>query len=735
MWGNLIKSSFIITTLLILPLHSFEKNTETIDHWETVVDASETWSYFEGYSPLPNNWVSIGFDDSTWKKGEGGLGYGDNDDKTTIEQANSLFIRKKFKLFSTQNIVAVYFHIDYDDGFVAYLNGIEIARSLMADVFPAYNTLSTDQHEAQMYQGGKPEQFIIGDSIWKKVLVEGENILAIQIHNSSTTSSDMSAIPFLTLGITDNSRHYRNTPPWFDAPFVFNSSNLPIIIIETKDGEQIKDESKVPANMKIINNGAGKINHINDTPTDYDGNIGVEIRGAYSASLPQKPYGIETRDSLGANDNVSLLGMPKENDWILLANYNDKSFMRNTLAFHLFEKMGHYAPRTKACEVIVNGDYQGIYIFTERIKVDKHRVNIAKLDADDNAGDSLTGGYIFKIDYPDGYSWESKFSPLDRPNGKVFFVNHDPAGDEITEEQQNYLKWFVNQFESSLYGADFKNPVTGYRSFIDVETFIDYFIMGEISRNVDAYKKSRYLYKEKDSKGGLLCSGPVWDYDWAWKNMDDCWFLRGQDGSGWAYKINECDVWPTPPAWIVRFLEDPLFVDQLYTRYTNLRETILSEEYIGNYADSVETLLNEAQARHFARWPILGERVGAPENDFIPTTYKGEVEKLVNWINVRLSWLDANIEGRYITADTEPSLKREIILYPNPARNFISVKTTENISSVVIYDFTGNKLFNLDHDDLFANQINVASLKNGIYIMQIWLNNQQCIVRKFEVEN
>ncbi|MFK7757629.1 MAG: CotH kinase family protein, partial [Flavobacteriales bacterium] len=156
-------------------------------------------------------------------------------------------------------------------------------------------------------------------------------------------------------------------------------SRLPIFIIDT-NGEDIPDEPKVDASLQIIYNGPDEINYITDDPTNYNGNIGIEIRGATSAGYPQTPYSFETRDELGENNNVSLVDMPAENDWVLLSNYNDKVLMRNLLASHLSERMGEYAPRVRLCEVIMNGDYQGIYAFGEKIKVDEGRVDIATLN-------------------------------------------------------------------------------------------------------------------------------------------------------------------------------------------------------------------------------------------------------------------------------------------------------------------------------------------------------------------
>ena len=152
-----------------------------------------------------------------------------------------------------------------------------------------------------------------------------------------------------------------------------DSTNIPLFIIDTK-GQSIPDEPKITADLRIIYDGKS-YNCPDDTANIYEGKIGIEIRGKYSATLPQKPYGIETRDALGENLNIPLFHMPAENDWILLANYNDKTFLRNTLSFEIFRRMGHFAPRTQYCELVLNDNYQGIYVFTEKIKRDKGRVN------------------------------------------------------------------------------------------------------------------------------------------------------------------------------------------------------------------------------------------------------------------------------------------------------------------------------------------------------------------------
>lgn len=499
----------------------------------------------------------------------------------------------------------------------------------------------------------------------------------------------------------------------------FVSTNLPLVLIET-NGQSIPDGYKIPATMKIIYNDSG-VNTLQDSGNVYTGNIGIEIRGRYSAILPQKPYGIETRDASGNNMNVSLLGMPAENDWILIANYNDKSFVRNALAFRMFRDCGNYAPRTALCEVFVNGSYLGIYVLTEKIKTDKGRVNIKKLGTTDNDGDAVTGGYIFSVDYYENSdSWMGSFSPLGYPDKDVYYVYNFPKPDEITLQQKAYIRNFVYDFESVLYGSDFKNPLTGYKAYINVTSFIDYFIVCEVSRNVDGYKKSCFYNKNRNSVNGLLNAGPVWDFDWAWKNIPECYF-GVTNGSGWAYKVLECNVWPTPTGWIPRLMEDPLFVEQLKVRYSTLRKTTLSNDYLMHYIDSVNIVVADAQVRHFIKWPILGQNVGAPEVGNIPATFEGETTKFKNWISTRLIWLDSQLLVPLSTGPEKPSTGQICELFPNPAHDILNINVNFPVESVRIYNYTG-KLVRIVTDKVQSPlQLDISTLGTGIYIVEVKL--------------
>lgn len=505
---------------------------------------------------------------------------------------------------------------------------------------------------------------------------------------------------------------------------VFNS-DLPVIVITTENGSGIKNEPKITADLKIIYHGVGKRNFVTDSGNIYTGKIGIEIRGKYSASLPQKPYGFETRDISGNNLNVSLLGMPPENDWVLLANYNDKTFLRNVLAFDLFHKMGNYSTRTRYCEVVVNGDYQGIYLLGEKIKQDSGRVNIAKLKTTDNFGDDVTGGYIIKNDYFSATdSWKSNYSPLNKPGAEVYFVYHDPKPQDITEQQKTYVRGFINTLETVLYNPAFRAPVFGYKSYIDIKSFADYFILGEVSRNVDAYKKSRFYFKSKDIKDGLLHSGPVWDFDWAWRNLlENCVHFNKTDGSGWAYRVNECTAWPVPPSWEVRMLQDREFADLIHDRYFELRKTILSQTEIDYTIDSVATLLNEAQIRHFQKWNILGINAGTPESGTQPTTYSGEIEKFKKWISTRLAWLDANMIGSVVSVEKNASGQTRCRVFPNPVSDVLYIESEKEINRITIYNISGIQV--AEKSDLydFSVRTDVSDLSPGIYIARIVFSN------------
>jgi subtilisin-like proprotein convertase family protein len=515
-------------------------------------------------------------------------------------------------------------------------------------------------------------------------------------------------------------------------PFVFTSSNLPIVIINTNS--TILDEPAIEGTMKIIDNGIGATNYVTDTPNNYNGNISIELRGNYSQSLPQKPYKITTLNPDGTENNVPLLGMPLEHDWALIASYNDKVFMRNQLAYKLFNEMGHYATRNKHCEVIVNGSYQGVFLFNETIKRDNNRVNIAKLEPTENSGINLTGGYIIKNDYWDTtIGWQLNNQPIDHPDYVVGLAYHYPNDVDITTEQKAYIQNFISQFETALYGPNFANTTTGYKKYLSQTSFLDYFIVNELARNNDGFKKSSYYHKDKDSNSSMakLKAGPVWDFDWAWKNIDECPIFSATDGSGWAYLVNDCVPDVNSPGWYVRLLQDPNFQNDLRCRWNLLRNTTLSLPSIFNYIDETAAYLNQAQARHFEKWGNLGIPTGTPEVDPDPNTFAGQVTRFKNWIATRIAWIDENLPGDQslcaLSTSSQDAFLTQIL--PNPANAFLTIKVpNDTLKKVALLDITGKVILEIGAN---SNELSITleNINNGIYFCKIE-NNQNAIVVK-----
>lgn len=627
--------------LLFLFVFPFSVFSQAIDHWETVIFDNDIWRYFEGIAEPDTNWRELTYDDSAWLLGEGGVGYGDGDDSTLISPVTSLYLRKSFNIIDTSEIAAAVLHVDYDDAFVAYLNNVEIARSNIGTVgdHPLFNQGSSSLHEAQMYQGGLPDQFVISLDILDTVLIPGNNVLSVQVHNDNISSSDLTGRIFLSLGIENATNNYLTPPFWFVPPLIFTSSNLPIVVINT-NGQAIQDDPRIVCDMGIINNGFGLVNLITDSFNNYNGKISIEYRGSSSQWFPKKAYALETQDSIGNNNNVSILDMPVENDWILYAPYTDKSLMRNFLTFDLGRKMGNYSPRTVYCELVINGDYKGVYIMMEKIKRDNDRVDIARLDVDDLAGDSLTGGYIIKIDKytgTGGVDWLSDFPDIG--GGPMEIQYHYPEASVMQPQQMDYIENFVDSFEYALAGANFTDSLEGYSKYIDVNSFIDLYIINELSRNIDGYRLSTYMYKDRDDNGGKLTMGPFWDYNLAYGNADYC---DGWNTSGWEQDGGCVDV-GNNPFWFDRLLDDTTYQNKLKCRWEYLRENSFHQDSLFNFIDSVALYLDESQQRNFQKWDILGNYVWP--NYYVGATYQDELNFLKDWVGDRLVWIDNNLPG------------------------------------------------------------------------------------------
>jgi subtilisin-like proprotein convertase family protein len=494
----------------------------------------------------------------------------------------------------------------------------------------------------------------------------------------------------------------------------FAGTKLPVITLTT-DNITIPNEPKIDGYIRVFDNASGHLNYPMDIPV-FESNIAIEIRGSSSQRFPKKSFGFETQDADGEDLETELLGLPKEDDWILYAPYTDKSFLRDAITYELGDDLGGYAPGTRLCELFLNGDYQGVYWLEEKIKRDKNRVDIKKLNPVDTLGDALTGGYLLKVDRDDG-------------EGSYFFSNHagtfenmvplivyeDPEGQDLHPKQKAYISNYFHQFESALYGDDFKDAAKGYRAYVDVNSAIDYFIICELGHNVDAYRLSTFFYKDRNSVDSLFHFGPLWDFNLAFGNVDYC---ESQWVEGWTY-VNSGGCSNTP-RWWARFLEDPYYQDRLKCRYDSLRQTVLSMEAILHYVDSTGMLLQEASDRNYDRWPILSRYVWP--NYFIGDTYQDELNYLKQWITGRLDWMDANMPGECLPVSSIPAVDPQyMVLSPNPATGSFSILIRNNelqnvdvrISNVNGTVVKTKKSFST------GQQMDISYLAAGIYIVTV----------------
>lgn len=699
-----------------------------IDHWETVVFETDNWTYLVPNSAVDPNWNISGFSTVGWSNGPGGFGYGDGDDNTTVPNGTvSVFQRIEFIIVDTSDIEAAALTIDYDDGFVAYLNGAEISRDqLLAPGQPAWNDWADGLHEAQIYQGNYPAQYTLSKSFLQQNLVNGNNVLAIQTHNESSTSSDLSSRVWFHLAIKSTATNYSPTPGWFSPPLIFTSSNLPIIVINTDNGITIPDEPKIDAEMGIIWNGDGQLNYLSDPFNEFFGDIGIERRGSSSQSFPKKPYSIETRGPDSSNYNASIFDWPADNDWALIAPYSDKSLIRNVLTYKLGNEMGNYSPRTKLCELVLNGNYQGVYVFTEKIKQNPGRVNIDKLEYADTLDNELSGGYIVKIDKTTGggiIAWTSPFAQQPPATGPVNYQLHDPEIDTIHPLQLAYIESYITDFETALNGPNFDDPVIGYEPYIDVPSFIDFLIVNELSKNVDGYRISTFYHKEHISDGGLLKAGPLWDFNLAWGNADYC---QGGLTTGWEMDFNSVcgggGALNNPSHWN-RLVADPSFAYALNCRWQELRMDILNEDSLMAYIDQQAVLLNDAAQRNFTQWPTLGTYVWP--NNFIGNTYQEEIDYVKGWISNRLAWMDANMFGSCPNLNIDEEFI-QVVVYPNPASENLTVLLSKESSDIycVITDLTGREVLNQSVDNCKEFQLEISHLSNGAYILNVFSKNE-----------
>ncbi len=518
----------------------------------------------------------------------------------------------------------------------------------------------------------------------------------------------------------------------------FTDSNLPIVIIDTGGKDIPPDDPRIIADMHIIFNENGQRNFLDSSESHYSGKISIEIRGESSAGWDIKSYGFETQNQDGSNRNVSLLGLPEDNDWILHAPFYDRSLMRNVLSYHLARGMGWYASRTVYCELVLNGEYQGVYVLMEKIKRGENRVDIARLSPDEISGDDVTGGYILRVDKePWNAGFDSPFPAEGNSQKKIRYQYFYPKGDEIVPEQETYIEAFISDFEVMMYNGANSDQTLAYEDFLNVDSFVDYVILNELSRNVDGYRLSSYLTKQKDSDGGKLIAGPVWDYNFSFGNAG---YYDSYLTEGWQllFFVNSSffhqrDGFLIPFWWKVLF-KDRVFDEKLIQRWEELRQDILSLETLYQTMDDFADTLAEARVRNFEVRPAPGSTdLGGgwhpddPRSDQI-NSYEDELAVTKTWIADRIAWIDSNIH-LLVSVDEEENIPNSYLLkqnYPNPFNPSTNISFELPKSAFVnlsIYNIKGQLVLKLVNQTLSQGihevEFNGENVSSGIYFYSL----------------
>ena len=698
-----------------------------------------------------NDWQSRTFSDANWRSATTAVGYerssgyqgllGANADveRFMFDTTSSVYVRVPFQVNSKQGLIGLTLRMKYDDGFVAYLNGEQVA-SANAPNAPAWNSTATDQHDdgaAVSFQ-----DFSLNNDLDQ--LRIGNNVLAIHGLNRNNTSSDLllmpavqalrqqeaqigdadfflnpspgspngtaqglpagpvtfsipgqsftgtrslslsNASPSAVIRYTTNGNLPTSNSTQFSAPINITSStlvrarafepnkapgpigeqaylkltsnvrafssNLPVVVLDRLGSNESASNGKSSVFWSIFepSESGGRTQLLGNYSMGT--RAGYKVRGSSSTGFAKKSWSIEAWNENNANKNVSPLNMPSESDWILSGRYTfDRALMRNPVMYTLSNQIGRYAVRTRFVEVYLNtnggdvqsSDYHGVYTLMEKISRDNDRVDVERLPEGIATEPGITGGYMLKIDRSD--PGDNGFAAAGQSLRYVY-----PKEEDVTVDQANWIRGYMNDFGSALNGPNFADPVLGYEKYIDVDSFIDHHLLNVLSLNADALRLSTYMFKPRDRK---LQMGPIWDFDRSLESTDG----RDDNPKTWQGGTSYFNY-----PWWNRLFADENFWQRYIDRYVELRQSAFSTSNIHGIIDGFARELNESQVRNFQRWPAVSPRFGS---------YQGEVNHLKDWLETRLDWMDSqflevpnsNRTGGILPADTQVQLSSPLL--------------------------------------------------------------------------
>ena len=406
-----------------------------------------------------------------------------------------------------------------------------------------------------------------------------------------------------------------------DSQF-YQITNLPTVVINTKGAQEVTSkEEELSSVVYIVSEEGKKLLATEKT--------GVRGRGNASWNFPKKPY------RLKFDEKQQLLDAPaKAKKWTLINNYGDKTLMRNILAFELSRRFGlAYTPYCHPVDVVLNGEYRGCYQLCDQIEVNKNRVNITEMEPEDVALPELSGGYLIEVDAYASTEASHFYSTLGTP-----VTIKSPDDEDIVNAQTRYITDYFNRMEKEVFASNFADPETGYRRYLDLDSFLKHFMVGEMSGNTDTYWS---VYMTKDRESDKFFTGPVWDFDIAFDNDQRTYPIEAHTDYIFASKGSVAsEAMRQMVNRIVK--EDEGARQRLLELWSEARNTKgIDETSLLEYVDKMVELLNESQKLNFLRWNILSERVH--ENPQASGSYEGEVAIVKNFIRKRLPQLDGFI--------------------------------------------------------------------------------------------
>lgn len=420
-------------------------------------------------------------------------------------------------------------------------------------------------------------------------------------------------------------------------------THLPIVKIDTRGvkipGEVIVDptgstvsytkaengEEKIISDVEIIDND-GVCNHPDDT-ADVKSKIMIRIRGHSSRHFEKKNYIVNLIDELGENNPQSVMGMDAHHEWALHGPYLDKTLVRNYISYTLAGQIMGYVPNVRFCEVMINGEYMGLYLMTETITAGKEG---ARLSLTVDKKDNTFSGYLLRVDRGSDTPLKNinSFSEYTFQTDSKVNVEY-PGNANLTEELAHAIKNEFSEFEKALYSYDYDDDEHGYKKYIDEKSFIDYFLINEFASNYDASQFSTYVYKGTDGKYHMT----VWDFNNAYDNYQE-------------NRTSHEQFLLQNKLWFSMLFKDEEFVEKVIQRYHELEETYLNEEYIEKLIDDTVIYLDDAVDRNFTRWghtftPLYDRLFEFERNHH---SYDDALTHLKEFIAKRSKWMSDNIE-------------------------------------------------------------------------------------------